>query len=62
MGLYDGAARLNRAAEHAAASNVRKNAIQQNAYVRYSEVVRLIGFDHSKFAPPDSLHSLALGE
>lgn len=59
--MKDPKTQLNAAARHKSGSNAARDAIEKTYYVRWSELCRLVGFEHSSFCPPDSMHCMALG-
>ena len=60
--LYNAQICLNAAAKHRSARGAEQARIVKEHSIRYSELCRLVGFEHSKFAPPDSMHAMSLGE
>ena len=60
--LHDLQVLLNAAARHREAGEREQQRIEAEHGVRWSEMVRLVGFEHSAFCPPDAMHNTALGK
>jgi hypothetical protein len=60
--MYDPATLLNAAARHKEGTVRSRSQIEKEHGVRWSEMARLVGFEHSAFAPPDTMHGSALGK
>ncbi|EIW69881.1 hypothetical protein TREMEDRAFT_23568, partial [Tremella mesenterica DSM 1558] len=59
--LHEPAELLKAAIKHRDSSPEERIRLEKKHGVRWSELVTLVGFEHSAFCPPDAMHNVALG-